>query len=144
MKERRLRRRADHLPAGVEVDESFDDRGKKHISIVATQGAANLRDIASLRPQDLKLGRVFASSDDIRFVTNIWIKAESQQTWQGSSCDVDMLLAATSNYQTLVPRSVKPALASLIMHKCSDHVISVRWLNLHSLMIPRLCRPSWT
>lgn len=68
MKEKRLRRRADHLPAGVEINERFDDRGKKHISIIATQGAANLRDIASLRPQDLKLGRVFASSDDIRFV----------------------------------------------------------------------------
>ncbi|KAK9825098.1 hypothetical protein WJX74_008413 [Apatococcus lobatus] len=65
MKEKRIRRNADHLPAGVEVEESFDDRGKKHISIVATQGAANLRDIASLRPEDLKLGRVFASSDDI-------------------------------------------------------------------------------
>ena len=66
MKERRVRRNADHLPAGVEIEESFDERGKRHISIVATQGAANLRDIATLRPQDLKLGRVFASSDDLR------------------------------------------------------------------------------
>lgn len=71
MKEKRIRRNAEHLPAGVEIDESFDDRGKKHVSIVATQGAANLRDIASLRPEDLKLGRVFASSDDIRSVQDV-------------------------------------------------------------------------
>ena len=70
MKESRIRRNAEHVPAGVKIEESFDERGKKHISIVATQGSANLRDIATLRPEDLKEGQVFASSADIRSARN--------------------------------------------------------------------------
>ncbi len=102
MKEKRLRRNADHLPAGVKLEESFDERGKRHISIVATQGSPNFRDIASLRPADLKVGRIFASSDDVRSGTQAVASAG------GISCGRTPLtrssVAATNSCQTQVSR----------------------------------------